>query len=426
LVLRRSGTVSLLIGGENFVESFLLLVSATLFLSYISNLFYTKTRIPDIVWLLSFGYLLGPVLNFFDTDIFFQLFPMLILVTVAIFSFDTGINVDISSVMRSVIKALTLTVVTFVAITAVVGFSLSFLLPDMFGLLEGMLLGAMVGGLGGISVTGILDKLRSMIPFIENEGTLLNLESTLSDPIKVVVCVTLIQMIMSPGLSLEGGMKDIVFTFTISAIFGIAMGLLWAEVLNLLWGRPFNYMMTVAALFPIYLASEAVAGSGGGPITALAFGMTITNYRYISRRLGSNRRVRVDKRRIREFNQEITFLIKAFFFVYLGLIVSLSVEYTVIALGVVVLMLGVRYYVASGVGGLLKFTFGEMVLSRLIFLQGASALVISQLPIYWDPGRVHFQNPEIYTNLCFPIVFVTIIFVSILGPVLAKRQLRNA
>ena len=415
-----------MVGGENFVESFLLLISATLFLSYISNLFYTKTRIPDIVWLLSFGYLLGPVLNFFDFEIFEKIFPMLIMVTVSIFSFDTGINVDISTVMRSVIKALTLTVVTFIAVTAVVGFSLSFLLPDMFGLLEGMLLGAMVGGVGGISVTGILDQLNSLIPLMEDDGTLLNLESTLSDPVKVVACVTLIQMIMSPGLGLEDGMKDIVFTLIVSAIFGIAVGLLWAEVLNLLWGRPFNYMMTVAALFPIYVASEAVAGSGGGPITALAFGLTITNYRYISRRLGSSRRVRVDKRRIREFNQEIAFLIKAFFFVYLGLTVSLSVEYTVIALGVVALMLGVRYYIASVAGGILNFSFGERVLSRLIFLQGTSALVLSKLPIYWDTERIHFQNPEIYTNLCFPIVFITIIFVSILGPVLAKRQLRNS
>ena len=415
-----------MVGGENFVESFLLLISATLFLSYISNLFYTKTRIPDIVWLLSFGYLLGPVLNFFDFEIFEKLFPMLIMVTVSIFSFDTGINVDISTVMRSVIKALTLTVVTFIAVTAVVGFSLSFLLPDMFSLLEGMLLGAMVGGLGGISVTGILDQLKSLIPFIEDEGTVLNLESTLSDPVKVVACVTLIQMIMSPGLGLEDGMKDILFTFIVSAIFGIAVGLLWAEVLNLLWGRPFNYMMTLAALFPIYIASEAVAGSGGGPITALAFGLTITNYRYISRRLGSSRKVRVDKRRIREFNQEIAFLIKAFFFVYLGLTVSLSVEYTVIALGVVALMLGVRYYVASAAGSILNFSFGERVLSRLIFLQGTSALVLSKLPLYWDTERIHFQNPEIYTNLCFPIVFITIIFVSILGPVLAKRQLRNS
>jgi cell volume regulation protein A len=415
-----------LVGGENFVESFLLLISATLFLSYISNLFYTKTRIPDIVWLLSFGYLLGPVLNFFDFEIFEKIFPMLIMLTVSIFSFDTGINVDISTVMRSVIKALTLTVVTFIAVTAVVGLSLSFLLPDMFGLLEGMLLGAMVGGLGGISVTGILDQLNSLIPFIEDEGTVLNLESTLSDPVKVVACVTLIQMIMSPGLGLEDGMKDIVFTLIVSAIFGIAVGLLWAEVLNLLWGRPFNYMMTVAALFPIYIASEAVAGSGGGPITALAFGLTITNYRYISRKLGSSRRVRVDKRRIREFNQEIAFLIKAFFFVYLGLTVSLSVEYTVIALGVVALMLSVRYYIASAAGGILNLSFGERVLSRLIFLQGTSALVLSKLPIYWDTERIHFQNPEIYTNLCFPIVFITVIFVSILGPVLAKRQLRNS
>lgn len=408
------------------MESFLLLISATLFLSYISNLFYTKTRIPDIVWLLSFGYLLGPVLNFFDFEIFEKIFPMLIMLTVSIFSFDTGINVDISTVMRSVIKALTLTVVTFIAVTAVVGLSLSFLLPDMFGLLEGMLLGAMVGGLGGISVTGILDQLNSLIPFIEDEGTVLNLESTLSDPVKVVACVTLIQMIMSPGLGLEDGMKDIVFTLIVSAIFGIAVGLLWAEVLNLLWGRPFNYMMTVAALFPIYIASEAVAGSGGGPITALAFGLTITNYRYISRKLGSSRRVRVDKRRIREFNQEIAFLIKAFFFVYLGLTVSLSVEYTVIALGVVALMLSVRYYIASAAGGILNLSFGERVLSRLIFLQGTSALVLSKLPIYWDTERIHFQNPEIYTNLCFPIVFITVIFVSILGPVLAKRQLRNS
>jgi NhaP-type Na+/H+ or K+/H+ antiporter len=182
----------------------------------------------------------------------------------------------------------------------------------------------------------------------------------------------------------------------------------------------------VAALFPIYIASEAVAGSGGGPITALAFGLTITNYRYISRKLGSSRRVSVDKRRIREFNQEIAFLIKAFFFVYLGLTVSLSVEYTVIALGVVALMLSVRYYIASAAGGILNLSFGERVLSRLIFLQGTSALVLSKLPIYWDTERIHFQNPEIYTNLCFPIVFITVIFVSILGPVLAKRQLRNS
>ena len=409
---------------QSFVQSFLLLISATLFLSYISNLFYTKTRIPDIVWLLGFGYLLGPVLGIFEIETFTSIFPLLILVTVSIFSFDTGIHIDISSVMRTAIKALLLSITTFLAVTFIVGFSLSFLFPDQFGRLEGLLLGAMIGGLGGISVSGILDQLKTLIPFIEDEGTVLNLESTLSDPIKVVACVTLIRMIMSPGLTLGDGFKDIVFTFTVSVLLGLAVGLLWAEVLNFLWGRPFNYMMTVAALFPIYIASEAVAGTGGGPITALAFGLTITNYRYISRKLGSNRKVRIDKKRIREFNMEITFLIKAFFFVYLGLTVELSLEYTLVALGIVALMLIVRYLVASGVGNLLRFTVGETVLSRVIFLQGTSALVLSELPGLLDPTG-EFLNLEIYKNFAYPIVFVTIIFVSVVGPTLAKRQLRN-
>jgi NhaP-type Na+/H+ or K+/H+ antiporter len=409
---------------QSFVQSFLLLISATLFLSYISNLFYTKTRIPDIVWLLGFGYLLGPVLGFFEIETFMSIFSLLILVTVSIFSFDTGINVDISSVMRTVIKALVLSMTTFLAITFIVGFSVSFLFPDQFGLWEGLLLGAMIGGLGGISVTGILDQLKTLIPFIEDEGTVLNLESTLSDPIKVVACVTLIRMIMSPGLTLEAGFKDIVFTFTISVLFGLIVGLLWAEVLNFLWGRPFNYMMTVAALFPVYIASEAFAGTGGGPITAVAFGLTITNYRYISRRMGSNRKVRIDKKRIREFNMEITFLIKAFFFVYLGVTVELSLEYTLVALLIVALILVVRYYVASGVGNLLKFTVGEMVLSKVIFLQGTSALVLSELPGLLDPTGQHL-NLEIYKNFAYPIVLVTIVFVSVVGPMLAKRQLRR-
>lgn len=407
------------------VEGFLLLVSATLFLSYISSLFYTKTRIPDIVWLLCFGYLLGPVLHFFDKEIFITIFPMLILVTVSIFSFDTGINVDISGMMKTVIKVLILTFATFLAITGGVGFVLNLFMPELFTLEEGMLLGAMVGGLGGISVTGILNRLKTLIPTIEKDGVILNLESTLSDPIRIVACFTLINMITSE-VTLQVGIKDIVFVFTISAVLGIVYGLMWSEVLHLLSNRPFNYMMTIAALFPVYIASERYVGQGGGAITALAFGLAITNHDRISKFFGSKRKVKVNKTRIREFNQEITFLIKAFFFVYLGLIVSISVNYALIGLGVVLLMLVIRYVTVTGVAFALRFTDGERILSRLIYLQGASALVLSRWPILYDPEHLFFRNPNIYTDLCYPIVLFTIVLVSIMGPILARRQMLRA
>jgi cell volume regulation protein A len=407
------------------VEGFLLLVSATLFLSYISSLFYTKTRIPDIVWLLCFGYLLGPVLHFFHKETFITIFPIMILVTVSIFSFDTGINVDISGMMTTVIKVLTLTFATFLAITGGIGFVLNLFMPELFTLEEGMLLGAMVGGLGGISVTGILNRLKTLIPSIEKDGVILNIESTISDPIRIVACFTLINMITSE-VTLQVGIKDIVFIFTISALLGIVYGLMWSEVLHILSNRPFNYMMTIAALFPVYIASERYVGQGGGAITALAFGLAITNHDRISKFFGSKRKVKVNKTRIREFNQEITFLIKAFFFVYLGLIVSLSVNYALIGFGVVLLMLVIRYATATGVAFALRFTDGERILSRLIYLQGASALVLSRWPALYDPEHLFFRNPNIYTDLCYPIVLFTIILVSIMGPIMARRQMLRA
>lgn len=400
-------------------------MSSTLFLSYVSGLFYSKTKIPDVVWLLLFGYLLGPVLNFFNKELFLTLFPLIILITVAIFSFDTGINVDISAVIGSLHKSIILIISTLTAMVIIIGFSLQILMPGRFSLLEGMLLGAMVGGLGGISVSGILDRLSSVITSAREDGVVINLESTLSDPIRLVACLTLIKIITLQGVLFEDSVKDIIFTFVMSTLLGSVGGLIWAEVLSMLRGRPFNYIMTVATLFPVYIMSEEVIGPGGGPIAALAFGLAITNYGYLTRRLGLKRTARVDRRRIREFNQEITFLIKAFFFVYLGLIVSFSLWYALVGLGIMALMLITRYVVATGVSKLLMFTDGEKAFSRVVYMQGASALIFAQLPIVLDPERLSFKAPEIFGDICFPIIIGTVIFVSVLGPLIARRQLRG-
>ena len=76
-------------------ERVLLLISSTLFLSYLSGIFYNRTRIPDIVWLLVFGMILGPILHFFDAALFLNIFDLMLLVTVALFAFNTGLNFNI-------------------------------------------------------------------------------------------------------------------------------------------------------------------------------------------------------------------------------------------------------------------------------------------------------------------------------------------
>jgi len=404
---------------------FLLLISSTLFICYVSGLFYTKTKIPDIIWLLGFGILLGPILGYFERESFVYLSPLMGVVALCIITFDSGIGVDIEMFMKTLPKSTALAVATFLAIVSSVGYVLSLLMPGVFTLLEGLLLGTMIAGISTVAIKGLLDGLKRLVPNLESTNAILMLESTICDPLRVVAAITIIKMIMLPGVSIRDSLRDIVYTFVVASGLGLALSLVWAEFLDKLRGRPLNYVMTMAALFPTYLLAEAVAGEGGGTMAAFTFGLVLANYGYVAKRLGVDRRLRPDKQRIIEFNEEIMFLIKSYYFVYIGLIVSLSRRYMLVGLGIVVLILAVRYAVASFIGRLLNFSREEQVISRLVFALGTSTLVMCQLPTMFDPKGTYIMNPEIYSDFCFPIVLGTVIFAAIASPMMARLQLKS-
>jgi Kef-type K+ transport system membrane component KefB len=105
------------------------------------------------------------------------------------------------------------------------------------------------------------------------------------------------------------------------------------------------------------------------------------------------------------------------------LIVTISMSYMEIGLYIVVVILVIRFAVATGVARIIGFTRQEKVITRLIFAQGLPAFVMSQLPFIFDPHRQYFLDPEIYPNLAVPIVLGTVLFSAITGPVIAKKQL---
>ncbi|TEU12943.1 hypothetical protein E3J20_00370 [Candidatus Bathyarchaeota archaeon] len=388
-------------------------------------MFYTKTKIPDIIWVLGFGILLGPVLGYFDKEIFLKLSPLMSTVALSIILFDAGLNLDIKLLFQALTKATILSVATILTVIIVVGYTLFFLMPSSFTLKQGMLLGAMIGGTSTIAVVGVLSGLERLLHNIESTRVLLVLESVVSDPICIIASITLIRMIMMPGVSIADSIKDILYTFVLSSALGLVMGQMWAEILDKLRGRPLNYIMTMAILFPAYIIAEKMIGEGGGPMAALTFGLMIANYGYITRKFGVTRNVKVDKRHLREFHEEITFFIKAFFFVYVGLIVTISGQYIKIGLGILALILFIRFVVVNAVGKALNFSSQEKILSTLVYASGLPAFVMSQLPLIYDPTRQHFLDPEIYPNLVMPIVLGTVLFAALTAPILAKSLLKQ-
>ncbi|UCH57074.1 MAG: cation:proton antiporter, partial [Candidatus Bathyarchaeota archaeon] len=404
-------------------DKLLILVSSTLIVCYLGGIFYSRTKIPDIIWVLGLGILLGPVLGYFDKTFFESISPLMSTAALAIILFDAGINVDVKQLMRTMVKSTVLSITTILTVILSVGYLLSYLMPSSFTRLQGMLLGAMVGGTSTVAVFGVLGGLERIIPDIDGTRTLLMMESVISDPICIVSSITIIKMIMLPGVSIEDSLKDIIYIFVLSSGLGFAIGMMWAEVLDKIRGRSLNYMMTIAILFPAFLIAERIIGEGGGPMAALTFGLMLTNYKYIGKKLGLTRNLMINKRKLREFHEEISFFIKAFFFVYIGLIVTISMQYVRIGVIVLILLFILRYVVVLFVGRIFSFSKQEKILSQFIYASGLPAFVMSQLPLIFDPDRLYFLNPEIYPNLTMPIVLGTVLIGAIVGPIMAKRQL---
>ena len=406
-------------------ENFLILISLTIIISYISSLVYSMTKIPDVIVLMGFGILMGPVLGYADKVMFDEIAPLMSILALSIILFEAGINVDITLLLGSMGKALVLSTASIMGSILLIGFVTSYVLVPGLPLPQGMLLGAMVGGTSTVAVYGILSGIGDLIPNLTSTRVLLTMESILSDPICIISSITIIKLIMQPTFTIRDTVKEITMVFLLSTVLGLSAGVVWARMLDRLRTRHYTYMITLAVLLPLYIVSEDIIGEGAGAMTALIFGLAITNFRYIMEKFGRDEKVPIDKKRLREFHDEITFFIKSFFFVYIGVVVSLSWRYAFFGLILVLLQMGLRYGIVEALSGQFGFSREEKALSQVVYASGLPAFVMSQLPQIFDPEGIYFANAQLYPDLTMPIVFGTIMFSGLIGPKLAERALRR-
>ena len=406
------------------VENLIILICSTLLLSFISSMIYRFTKIPDVIWLMGFGILMGSGIQYIDKNLFMELAPLMSILALSIILFEAGINVDLITLIDNMGKATVLSVTSIFSSIILVGVTVFYLLPGDFTLLQGMLLGAMVGGTSTVAVFGILASIDKVIPNLNSTKIMLTMESIISDPICIIASITLIKMILQPGVSIRDGISDIVSTFILSSALGVAFGLSWSNILNRLRTHPYTYMITIAVLLPTYILSEKIIGDGAGAMTALAFGLSITNYSYIMDKLGKQSKVRINVRKLREFHEEIVFFIKSFFFVYIGVVVTITWRFMFVGFLIVLLQMAMRYGLVAVIGRSLRFTIEESSIAKVVYASGLPAFVMSQLPMLYDPNGTIFLTPGLYPDICMPIVLGTILYSGLLGPILIKQELK--
>jgi NhaP-type Na+/H+ or K+/H+ antiporter len=400
-----------------------ILISLALFLAYLSGMLFTLTKVPDMVWMIGFGFLLGPVLGLFNPEIVSGLLPFVVVMALNLLMFEAGLNVDLKTFRESLEKSGYLGVITFTFTVFVVGNLLHFILPAMFTLTEGLLFGAMVGGTSTSAVLSILGCMGMTNADAGECRLFLVLESIVTDSLSIVTAMTLIRLIQMPDIPLTEGFKDIVFVFVIAGVVGFSLGVLWVQVLDMARNRPFNYIMTIAVLSMSYIIGEQMGGPGAGALSGLVFGLTMTNYPLLAARFNLKQNVRVEKRRLRAFYEEITFLIKSMLFLFVGLQFSFTALYLLLGIGLAVVIGLVRYASVNVTKMIVPMSQVEVKVSRLEFSNGLTALVLAQLPRLVEGSHL-FTDTGIFVNLIAPIVITTALFGTLAGPVLYKDSTR--
>ncbi|RLI96781.1 MAG: hypothetical protein DRO96_02310 [Candidatus Aenigmatarchaeota archaeon] len=388
----------------------LMLFSATVVIGYVGSLIFEKTKIPDAVWLLLFGVLIGPFLGVVSRESFIAFSPLLSAIAIVIILFDAGLNMNFYQVVREFPRSILLALLG-------IGFSMlcvGLLARAFFGfdLLEGILLGAIVGGTSSPVVISITKGLQIK----DSVKTLLNLESVFTDPLCIIVSIVIIETIIS-NISGTVIVHNIFSAFSIGAVIGIISGFVWLFVLDALKQRQFDYMLTLAVLFMLYVFAETIGGSGA--IVALFFGLVLGNAKIFSNMLKLGKELKLDYL-MKRFQSELSFFVRSFFFVFLGVIVTINhglITYSIVIAATLVI---VRFLVVQISTTGMHINPLEMNTMRIMSPRGLAAAVLAQLPIVYG-----LPHAEIFPDVVFIVILTTIIYTTFAVKLSFKNEERE-
>ena len=395
------------------IASTVALVGILVFLAHLFTGIFSRTRIPDVLLLIIIGICFGPLLNLTSPDQFGIVGPIFTTITLIIILFESGLTLKLSSIRSTLGSALKLAPLSFfLTMGGVAGLVL--LLTDL-ELLPAFILGAIVSSTSEAVVIPLIRQLRVQ----EETRTLLSVESSVNDVLSIIITVALVKAYSLGHLDIPTISGNLFAAFIVALVFGIAGAFLWSLLLNKVHALKNAMFTTPAFVFIIFGVVEMLGFSG--PIAALAFGITIGNIESIV--------VPVFKKSVSQapvgltetekmFFSEVAFLLKTFFFIYLGISLELIsswlivVSITLCALCFILRLFSVKVAVKKSYPKL------DISIASIMVPKGLAAVVLASIPL-----QENVAGGDIIKNVTYGVVLISIVITSLLVLSMEKTKI---
>jgi len=243
-----------------------------IFIGFIGEWIFGKTNIPDVIWLMLLGILVGQFSPVANDPAFLKIAPIFTTFALIFILFEGAINIDIRKLLKGVAGGGSLSFLNFILSLIIVPIVM---LIVGWSFWEGLLLGAMIGG----ASSAVIIPLTKKINMKPNTALVLTFESAISDVLCIVGTLTILNIMILKSFSFGDVVQKIVYSFGIAIFIGIIGGLSWVKLEKSMEKISKSYMTTIAALMLLYSFTEFLESNGA--IACLAFGIIVGNSKKI-------------------------------------------------------------------------------------------------------------------------------------------------
>jgi cell volume regulation protein A len=377
------------------------IAGAIILIGFFGSVSFERTKVPDILVLLGIGILLGPVVGLIDPGNlthfaeYFGSFALMIIL------FEGGMDMDIDKLIKEFGSATLLVLISFVlSVAAIAGF-LVFIMQ--WEPLRAALLGTIMGCTSAAIVIPVVCKMNVK----EEIKTMISIESALSDVLAIVATVSLIEFIKLQHIGMQAPFHAVASSFSIALLGGVMSAFVWLKVLDIFRDRKYSYMTTLAVMLILYGTMNFLGGSG--PIALLVFGIILGNSHDFVGFLKLRSCALMDDT-IKFLHGEITFFVRTFFFVYMGMMISsdiLRIDFLNISGAVVLLILLMRYLSVSMVGAVYHEKRNDRLVMLSMLPRGLASAVLATLPV-----SANIRDSEDFINYTFIVIVLTNIIMT--------------
>lgn len=382
-------------------------VAAVIIIGLLANILFKKTGWPEILFLIFTGVILGPVLNVFLKSDLLPILPLVSTFTLLMVLFRGGLELNLSEIAAGSFRSIFQTLSYFAMGTTVITLFTHFVIG--WPVIDGLLLGSMISQIGEVVIIPMAKKLG-----LQNQSaTLLSIESVMSSIVCIVFFFAFLATKTGDGtFNTMNVVASIITKFAVGIVIGVAMALPWLRVLFALEKNELTYIATLGYILACYAISESLLGSGA--LSVLAFGIILGNYTQVLSLL----RVKPPSPSfsnvtdyLTRFQTELSFILRAFFFVLLGLIFEVSTSSLVtgfsIGLPIVALLLGARLVAVSA------STWKSPMASEKKIIVGLCAHGLTPALLSFIVLQYSFPNAYLFPLIVTSVIITTNIVTSV-------------